>query len=54
MVGFFEMLAKVEKYAPTKEAYDAHGPPSAPVAREWPPTQEFRSRREDYRKRQRS
>lgn len=54
-VNFFKMMARAKKYACAEEVYEAHGPPSSPVTKERPLTQESQPRREDRGKeRQRS
>lgn len=35
---FSKMLAIIEKYASTKEAYEVPSPPSDPIVKEWPST----------------
>lgn len=54
MVDFYEILARVKKYAYVEEMYDAHGPPPAPTALptpivEWPPTLGFQEKRTEGR-----
>lgn len=46
-VDFSKMFARVEKYVHIKEVYKVHGPPPSLVVKEWPPAQEFWSKKED-------